>query len=157
MSGIEEKNLVMMTPTEEQLYKSYNQLKILQNNYSAVYGWVPLIMESVAIVMIVLNLFLAITIRNFTGLFLGLIASYLINVYFSRLAQVHSSSSETIQSWKQSRGSGRIGGNVFGKFIRSVRPLHVRVGKFFFIDKPFILTFFSIIVEQTVNLIISYS
>ena len=149
--------LIMMTPTEEFLYNSYNQLKVLEENFKTVFGGIPLVMESFGIFFVVLNLFIAVTFQDISSLVKALLLLYLVVTCFSLLAQVYSSSSDAIETWKRNTESGEIGGNAVKKFRRSVRPLRVSIGAFFLIDKPFILTFISIIVDQAVNLIISFN
>jgi len=150
--------LVQMIPTEEFLYNSYNQLAILQNNIETVFGGIPLIVELCGIFTIGLNLFLAVRFQDLSALLKALLFLYVDLMYFSRLAQVYTSSLEVMRSWKEKgQGSRRSGGTVFGKFQKSARPLRMSIGNFFFIDKPFILTLVGIMVTQTVNLIISYN
>jgi len=148
-----------MTSSEEFIYSSYNQLIVLQNNFDKVFGSVPLIVECIGIFGVVLNLFLALAFRDISSFVKALFLLYIVLIYLSRLARVYSSSSEVIQSWREKsyQGLRRNGGNVFWKFLKSARPLRVSIGSFFFIDKPFILTFVAIIVEQTVDLMISYN
>ena len=147
--------LTRMNPTEEFLYNSYNQLAILQNNIETVFGGIPLIVELCGIFTIGLNLFLAVRFQDLSALLKALLFLYVDLMYFSRLAQVYTSSLEVMRSWKEKgQGSRKSGGTVFGKFQKSARPLRMSIGNFFFIDKPFILTFVAIIVNQTVNLIL---
>ena len=145
-----------MTTKEEFLYNSYNQLTVLQKNIDKVFGRVPLIAECLGIFVVVLNLFMAVTFNDLSAFVKALLLLYIFLTYFSRLARVYSSSTTAVQSWKDNyyQGLGRNGGNVFWKFQTSARPLRVSIGDFFFIDKPFILTFVAIIVNQTVNLIL---
>ena len=152
-------DLILMTPTEEFLYNSYHQLTVLQNNWNRVLGVVPLIAETLGSFVIVLNLFLAVTFRSASAFVIALMLLYLGDIYFSCLARVYSYSSEAIQSWrvKYYQGMRRNGGHVFWKFQKSARPIRISVGSFFFIDKPFVLTFVAFVVDQAVDLIISYN
>ena len=151
--------LVLMTTKDEFIYNSYNQLTVLQKNIDKVFGRVPLITECIGLFLIVLNLFLAVTFKDLSALVKALVFLYIFLTYFSRLARVYSSSTVAIQSWREIlyQGLRRNEGTVFSKFLKSVRPLSASIGDFFFIDQPFILTFVAIIVDQTINLIISYN
>ena len=150
---------ILMTTKEEFIYSSYNQLTVLQNNFDRVFGSVPLIMECLWIFGIVLNLFVAVIFGDYFAFVRAVLALYITLTYFTRLARVYSSSSKAIQSWREKyyQGLKSNGGNVFWKFQKSARTLRISIGSFFFIDQPFILTFVSIIVHQTVNLIVSYN
>ena len=146
--------------SENFLYNSYKTLSVLEKNFYSVYGLISLGAEGALVFVIVSNIFMAIVLEDIPGLVRALAMSFLTRGFYSKLAEVHSMSSAAVDSWKFGMITGNGIGNGrslwFNKFVRSVRPLRVHVGSFFYVDKYLLLTIMSIILEQTANLILSY-
>ena len=135
------------------LVSSYVLLTTLQNNFATVYGLAPLGVELSTIFLIVTNTFLAVVFSDVPSLVRALALSFLLKVFLTRLAEVHSTSESAIQTWRQQQ---KVSSSWFRKFSRSCQPLRVNVGSFCYVDRKLMLTIMSLIVGQTTNLILTY-
>ena len=151
------------------LHKIYHKLKVLEQNYLAVYNLAAFGNELTCLLCTVINIFAAIVYGDVRSLVRAGLFMVLTKIYFNKLSQIYSESETAIESWKvrevdkwieNGNGGhadpGRFERIWMRKFLRHCQPLRIRIGSFFFIDKTFLLTIFSIIFEQTTNLTLSY-
>jgi hypothetical protein len=139
------------TLTFSSVYNTHNQLTVLQNNFTAVFGLYPLGLVNTGIFVVSVNIFMAVVMGSGRAVVLATIILILTNVFVSRFAQVHSRSEEAIASWKFQHCP-----RWFSKFQESARPVRINMGSFFFIDETLVLTIISIIATNATNMILGF-
>ena len=128
-------------------------LNVLQENFSQLYSSYLLMIEVWVIYTSVLNLYLAVEWHSIRSLILATGVALGCCWAVREFAEVYETSEGMLNTWRRSE---HVHGNIwFRKFLRSCKPARIPLGSLFYIDKGFILTVLSIIIDNSANLILA--
>ena len=131
----------------------HRALQVLQANFSQLYPTYLLAIELYALSIVVVNLYMAVQFHSVPALILavGHVAAYCWGM--GEFAAVHETCVSSMEAWSRSKHVER---NIwFRKFLRSCKPVRIPLSSFFYIDRGFVLTVMSIMIDSTANLIIA--
>ncbi|CAG7817817.1 unnamed protein product, partial [Allacma fusca] len=136
--------------------REFHRLQIIHGFYNKLWSTSNACVEVVTLAASSLTFYLAVRLsgaRSAHQLIVAAFAtSFLINIW-ENMGQTYEISSEVLQSWTVMKGSTLW----FKKYLRSVKPIRVIIGTFFYADRQIKLTIFSIILNQTLSLLLSIS
>ena len=100
----------------------------------------------------VVNNFQAVIFFNPRGLIASAILQTLCVLIFKHLGHVWEASATTLRSWKNAQQNSK----VFQKYLRSVRPLRVKIASLYYADYTLVIIILSVIVSNSGGLIVAY-
>ncbi|CAG7730352.1 unnamed protein product, partial [Allacma fusca] len=136
--------------------QEFQRLQILQGFYNKLWSTSNVCVEVLVIATSSLTYYLAVRLSGARAVHQLVVAafatSFLINIW-ENMGQTYEISSGVLQSWKDMEGSALW----FKKYLRSVKPIRVFIGSFFYADRQIKLTIISIVLNQTLSLLLSTS
>ena len=127
-------------------------LTVLQAEYASIYRHWIISKELLDIIAMILNIYQAVAIRNYRAIILVFAVAAVLSWILQQLAGVYEEWKMALHSWQtvpQVPKWGRI-------FLRSCRPIGIPVGSFFYVDRGFMLTVLSIVINNSATLILAY-
>ncbi|CAG7821480.1 unnamed protein product [Allacma fusca] len=134
--------------------KEFQRLQILQGLYNTLWSTSNAGIEVVGLASASLAYYCAVRLTGTRAVHQLVVAvfctTFLINIW-DNMGKLSEISSEIIQSWK-----GMDGGAMwFKKYLKSLQPIRVYIGSFFYADRGIKLTILSILLDQTSSLLLS--
>ena len=136
----------------EDIYRKYNELRILQKLYDQAFGRWLLVAITYITIMNILCIFQAVVFSSLRFAFLGVILLVLEMSLIRINANVYETSKDVQKSWTTVPAP-----EWFHKWRKSFQPLSVRMGHFCFFDNGLRLTIMDCIATNAVNIIVTYS
>ncbi|CAG7787057.1 unnamed protein product [Allacma fusca] len=138
--------------TETRVLKiMYMKLTVLTTIFNTIFSPWLMTIEVMFINAIVANLFLAIVVGQVRFLIIGMLCVVNVVFLFSSCGDVYEQALKTLDSWML-----LLHRREFRKFYRSCLPWRISLGGFYFVDKALVLTILSVVVHQTLNLLLTY-
>lgn len=130
------------------------KLQILTGEFNALLRWVLWGVQGTLIVAAVFGICGAMWCEGARKVHLGVVAVACISfiaVIYTKLASILDDSSETLVQWRHCRDQKAW----MSRFLRSMPPIRVRIGAYFYADKAIVLTSLGIVVDNAVSLVVS--
>ncbi|CAG7822645.1 unnamed protein product, partial [Allacma fusca] len=155
-SRLEEGQIILSLTkrSPSQFQKEFQRLQILQGLYNMLWSASNVGIEVVTLGAASLSFYGAVRLSGTRAVHQLVVAvfgtTFLINIW-DNMGHVSEISSEILQSW-----NGMDGGAVwFKKYLKSLQPIRVYIGSFFYADRGIKLTILSILLDQTSSLLLS--
>ena len=127
-------------------------LTILQAEYASNYRHWVIIKELLEIIAMIMNIFQAVVFRNYRAIVLVFAVAAVLSWILQQLAGVYKEWKRVLDSWQKMQRIPKWE----KMFLRSCRPVGVPVGTFFYVDRGFMLTVLSIVLNNSATLILAY-
>lgn len=134
------------------------KLEVLQCEFNAIASWMLWGVEVVLVATSIFSLCGAIWIEGIRALHIFIVAMAAMAILltlWNSLAQIYDTAVNVVKQFKQR--AVNFGRTVpwLPKYLRSTRPIRVKIGNFFYIDRMLILTLLGIITENTCGLLLT--
>ena len=128
--------------------KMNRKLAVLMANFNWTFSTWALVVEVMVIAAVVMNSSIAILFLSARAAPIGIAALTLLVTVFGSLGNVHSRSRKLILTCRGMRGNAWL-----TRHYIATQELRVKVGSFFYADRSLVLTILSIILTNTVNIV----
>ena len=127
-------------------------LTILQAEYASIYRHWVISKELLDIIAMILNVYQAVVIRNYRAIILVFAVAAVLSWILQQLAGVYEEWKMALHSWQKVPQIPKWG----RMFLRSCKPVGIPVGSFFYVDRGFMFTVLSIVINNSATLILAY-
>ncbi|CAG7831474.1 unnamed protein product [Allacma fusca] len=136
---------------ERELRSRYIRLSLLQNTFNEIFSSWLYYFELCVIMLLANHLFHSVVYRTLRSIVVVTLCSLQAFYLFWGLGEMHEKSVGVLDSWQNCKGSPS-----FEKFRRACRPLTAKLKDFGFVDKFFLVTLGSVVIDTSADLILTY-